>query len=107
MLGSPRNSSCEKKKYKMRKQNALCPTPSADLAGPPHLPWGLPQLMSPTPTRISLAKSVRLSSENFLRMLSFSSLVTAEQCGPGFLIGQSLIGNRKAEDKLGSGMVTI
>lgn len=63
--------------------------------------------MSPTPTRVSLAKSVRLSSENFLHMLSFSSLVTAEQCGLGFLIGQSLIGNRKAKDKFGSGMVMI
>lgn len=94
-------------KRKTRRENTPCTTAAANLAGPPHLPWGLPQLWSPAPTRLSLAKSVRSSSENFLHMLSFSSLVTAEQCGLGFLIGQSLIGNRKAEDKFGSGMAMI
>lgn len=68
---------------------------------------GSPPALVPAPTRISLAKSVRPSSENFLHMLSFSSLVTAEQCGLGILIEQSLIGNRKAEDKFGSGMARI
>lgn len=104
MLGSPRKSSCERKD---KERKYALPHTRCKPCWPIASALGSPPALVPAPTRISLAKSVRPSSENFLHMLSFSSLVTAEQCGLGFLIEQNLIGNRKAEDKFESGMAMI
>lgn len=102
MLGL-QGTTAVKVKHKTRKENV----PATNFARPHHLPQGL-HSFQPTP-RISLAKSTRLVSGNppSPPMLSFSSLATAEQCYLGFLIVRGLIGNRKAEDKFGSGVVTI
>lgn len=94
-----------KRKHKTR--NKIHPAPRPPQTPGAHCMWpGVSWACTSAPSR-ARAKSARLLRENFLRMPSCSPLVTAEQCGLGFLMGQSLIGNRKEEDKFGSGVVTI
>ena len=92
-----------KGKHKARKENE----PSTNVARPRHLPSGSPQL-STHPQNISGQVHEAAQWESPLPlMLSFSSLETTEQCDLGFLIARGLTGNRKAEDKCGSGVMMI